>query len=247
MEFLELFARVVYSIVQRVYYTFWIRPRVMQILGRYSTYYKNLRVERAAFERRVWNFIGENNFIAREGVKATFKLKAIIAAHAAQLAFRLPEESYDYYERIILYKDYYLSRITGQYHKAEVNPGMRLIVFSVRAIQESFKKHTAGVNVLLHEFAHALWLEHKLMHHQYQIFNPDVFKEVEERILVEFERLRENEHHFFRKYAFANQAEFFAVAIENFFESPGEFKHELPELYQMLTRLMRQDPLHIVG
>jgi Mlc titration factor MtfA (ptsG expression regulator) len=37
-----------------------------------------------------------------------------------------------------------------------------------------------------------------------------------------------------RKYGATNQAEFFAVASEYFFERPGLFKRKHPELYRML-------------
>ncbi|MFZ6013111.1 MAG: zinc-dependent peptidase [Bacteroidota bacterium] len=48
---------------------------------------------------------------------------------------------------------------------------------------------------------------------------------------------------FFRPYACTNVHEFFAVSVENFFERPAQFKNELPELYDILTQLLKQDPL----
>jgi MtfA peptidase len=228
-----------------VYYSLFVKQRLISVLNRYSSYYRKLGSGRNSYERKVWDFVRENIFIPREGVSVTFKLRIIIAAHAVQLSFRLPEEAYDYYEKILLYKDYYLSRITHKHHKAEVNPGLRIIVFSVRAIHESIADNHDGINVLLHEFAHALWLEHKLMLDEYEVFKPRIFNEVMDKMQVEFVRLQENENHFFRKYAFSNEAEFFAVAVENFFERPGEFQNELPDLYALLTSLMRQNPLKL--
>ena len=55
--------------------------------------------------------------------------------------------------------------------------------------------------------------------------------------------LRANENHFFRKYAFENMEEFFAVAVENFFERPKQFSEQLPHFYQVLTSLFYQDPV----
>jgi MtfA peptidase len=45
-----------------------------------------------------------------------------------------------------------------------------------------------------------------------------------------------------RAYAGTNQPEFFAVAVEYFFELPREFKQDLPELYAVLSAMLRQDP-----
>jgi Mlc titration factor MtfA (ptsG expression regulator) len=34
------------------------------------------------------------------------------------------------------------------------------------------------------------------------------------------------------------------VSVEVFFENPVQFRHELPELYEAMIRLLNQDPLH---
>jgi hypothetical protein len=44
------------------------------------------------------------------------------------------------------------------------------------------------------------------------------------------------------EYAFTNEAEFFAVVTEYFFEAPQELAAEHPALYEMLRRIYRQDP-----
>ncbi|MBV1924911.1 MAG: zinc-dependent peptidase, partial [Dokdonia sp.] len=43
-----------------------------------------------------------------------------------------------------------------------------------------------------------------------------------------------------RAYGATNQAEFFAVASEYFFERPDLFKRKHPDLYQMLQRCFQQ-------
>ena len=240
---LVAFAEAVYHFTRHIYYVTFVKKQLRHLLHKNSRYYNKIS-DKKLFERRVWDFIRYNKFVPRD-LKVTLSLKSIIASHATQLALYLPEEAYDYYERIILYKDYYLSRVTNQYHKAEVNPGLKVIVFSVRAIYESVNRADDGINVMLHEFAHALWLEHKLMASEYRIFMERPFVETDLLMESELERSRQNEEHFFRKYAFANKAEFFAVSVENFFERPESFKDKLPELYQCLTRLFQQDPLRV--
>jgi MtfA peptidase len=245
IEFFIALIRGIIILVNRAFFRLVVRPRLIVLLKRNSSYYGSLVHDRRSFERKVWDFVRDNEFIGRDGVIVSFKIKVLVAAHAVQLSLNLPEEAYNFYDKIILYRDYYRSRITGQLHKAEVNPGLKVIVFSVRAIRESIANENDGQNVLLHEFAHALWLEHKLMGDRYAVFNDDVFHQVMEIIDIEFGRHQQNEDHFFRKYAFANKTEFFAVAVENFFERSSQFEKELPDLYRLLTRLMKQDPLRL--
>ena len=41
--------------------------------------------------------------------------------------------------------------------------------------------------------------------------------------------------------------EFFAVAVEHFFEAPAEFQKELPDIYNHLCVLLNQNPLNVRG
>lgn len=239
--------RAIYESFQELYYEIAIRPRLGPALQRFSGYYRMLGPERREFKRKVWEFIRENEFVGREGVRVRLPLKCIIASHAVQLSFRLSEYAYSYYERIIIYRDYYKSRLTNRYHKGEVNPGLRLIVFSMKGISESLNRPDDGLNVMLHEFAHALWLEHLLMHKEYNVFDPNLFVSFQDLIRAEMQRYTQDETHFFRKYAFQNTAEFFAVAVENFFERPQAFNSALPGLFAALARLFRHNPLSAAG
>jgi MtfA peptidase len=233
----------IYQTLYELYYELLIRARLEPLLRRYSSYYSRLTDNRSEFKRSVWEFIRQNEFIPREDLKIKLPLKVIIASHAVQLSFRLSDNAYDYYDKIIVYKDYYLSRLTNRFHKAEVNPGLKVIVFSVKGIFESLKREDDGLNVLLHEFAHALWLEQLLMHREYEVFDKQHFEDIRLMIGSEINKHANDETHFFRKYAFANEAEFFAVAVENFFERSEQFRNRMPELYESLVDLFNQDPL----
>ena len=184
-------------------------------------------------------------FIPRNNLKLTRAMKAILCCGASQLVFGLPRESLTYFEKIIVYPDYYNSKYTHKRHKGEVNPGLRIIVFSWRGVVEGLDRPDDGLNLLLHEFAHALWLEHKLMHHQYKVLNEDVIEEFERLAAAEMGELHTNEQHFFRRYAFESIEEFFAVAVENFFERSEIFVRDLPHLYIVLAKILKQDPLQI--
>lgn len=179
---------------------------------------------------------------AERQMKLTRAMKAIICSGASQLVLRLPAESLTFWERIIVYPDDYESKITRKWHRGEANPGFRTLVFSWRGITEGLDRPDDGLNLLLHEFAHALWLEHKLTSQRYTVLDEDLINEFERLAADEMAQLQANEAHFFRKYAFSNIEEFFAVAVENFFERPGQFRIELPHFYDLLSRLFGQEP-----
>jgi Mlc titration factor MtfA (ptsG expression regulator) len=47
------------------------------------------------------------------------------------------------------------------------------------------------------------------------------------------------------EYAAVNYHEFWAVSVETFFENPVCMKQDLPDLYQAMVNLLRQDPLQM--
>ena len=48
-------------------------------------------------------------------------------------------------------------------------------------------------------------------------------------------------------YAGTNYHEFWAVSVEVFFENPIRFRHELPHLFNAISRLLRQDPIVVTS
>jgi len=48
-------------------------------------------------------------------------------------------------------------------------------------------------------------------------------------------------------YAGTNYHEFWAVSVEVFFENPVRLKHELPELYKAMTKVLNQNPLEFAS
>jgi len=48
--------------------------------------------------------------------------------------------------------------------------------------------------------------------------------------------------HFLDAYGATNEAEFFAVATEAFFEQPRMLRRNAPDLYEQLSRYFRVDP-----
>jgi hypothetical protein len=53
--------------------------------------------------------------------------------------------------------------------------------------------------------------------------------------------VKSGEENFLRKYAGTNEAEFFAVASEVFFEKPKQLRREMPDLYGIMRGFYNLD------
>lgn len=242
------FFRFFYNLYQEIWFRLFHGPVFHRFLNHKYPYYTRLTwPQKLKFLRLVRDHYEYFEFIPRDNVNLTRAMKAIICCGASQVVFGLPAESLTYFEKIIVYSDYYNSKYTHKVHKGEVNPGFRLIVFSWRGVKEGMDRPDDGLNLMLHEFAHALWLEHKLMQHQYTVLDEDLIAKFEQLALDEMHALRAHEHHFLRRYAFENIEEFFAVTVENFFERPEKFSEQLPHLYSILAKILKQDPLQLMA
>lgn len=226
----------------------WVLPvpqMYKDILQKYFRYYQLLSpVNKAKFERKVCNFLYSKRFIPRNMAEVSIEAKILIAASAVQLTFGLPNIYLRHFDKILVYPNEYYSAITQQYHKGEVNPRFGIIVLSWKNFVESYVQNSSGVNLGLHEMAHALRLENIIRNEEYKFFDDELVRKFDEYaggICRNFSHYAS----FFRSYACRNEHEFFSVAIENFFERPDEFQKQVPELYGVLTRLLGQDPLKL--
>lgn len=247
MGLIEFFYQAIRRGFEEARFRIFYGPVFHRFLNYRYKYYNALPAnDKLRFLRLVRDHYEYFKFVPRS-VKITRAMKAIICSGASQLVMGLPPESLTYFERIIVYPADYESNITGMRHKGEVNPRMKLIVFGWRGIMQGLVRPDDGLNLLLHEFAHALWLEHKITRNEYDVLDDKLVAEFERLAYSEMTLLQVNEDHLFRKYAFNNIEEFFAVAVENFFERPHKFKAELPHFYNVLAQMFHQTPHTLVA
>lgn len=217
---------------------------VRNILKRYFAYYNLLSASgKVHFEQRVIHFIQEKKFIPRGFRKVTVEMKVLIAASAVQLTFGLPEVILQHFNKILIYPQQYFSVITKSYHKGEVNPGVGAIVLSWESFLEGYAKPHDSFNVGLHEMAHALKLENLIDNEEFGFFPENIMEQWRQQAALVMQNVQEGRSFFFRHYATTNEDEFFAVAVENFFERPLAFYQQFPVLYNILVLLLNQDPL----
>jgi MtfA peptidase len=215
------------------------------ILQKYFKYYQLLSPpSKSKFERKVVNFVYGKRFIPRHIDEVTVEAKVLIAASAVQLTFGLPDIYLRHFSRIIVYPNDYYSSITKRYHKGEVNPRFGIIVLSWQSFVNGYITPDDAFNVGLHEMAHALRLESIIRNEEYDFFDQDLlarFDDIADTFCVNLQNTGATS--IIRPYACSNKHEFFSVAVETFFERPTQLRNELPEIYNILTRLLAQDPL----
>jgi Mlc titration factor MtfA (ptsG expression regulator) len=207
--------------------------------------YKLLGEEgRKLFEKRVCKFIKMKDFRAGKSIAhITDEMRIMVAASAIQITYGYPKVYFNHFKTIILFAEEYYSNITGYYHEGEVNAG-GAIVLSWKNFLSGFNDTTDGRNLALHEMAHALRLTNIVDNEEYDFFDRETMLEFEKQACIEMQLIGRGENSFFRSYASANMEEFFSVAVECFFEQPKEFQAYNPELYMLLSRILKIDLLN---
>ncbi len=194
--------------------------------------------QQTVFYRRIRKFISNKAFVPVEMPEVKPEDKVLIAAAAIQLTFGLDVFILTRFHTIYVYPDVYYNPTTKHKHKGEVNMH-GTIKLSIKDFHRGNSIANDGINLGLHEMAHALRVEQFLEQDSDDFFN-SYFSKIAGAIHEEISNV-ENEE-FIREYGKSNVHEFFAVCVENFFERPKKFKVLMPELYAHFVLLLNQDP-----
>lgn len=222
-----------------------IKPTLNQvkIIREHTQFFQKFpRTIKRKFLKRLAIFIEYHDFEGREGLEITDLMKVLIAASAVHLTISLKDYLLDLFPKILVYPDVYYSKLTKSYNRGETNPH-GIIAVSWNYVEEGFESSEDKINLGYHEFAHALLLQHTslgLNDLQFSFAYEDFNRMLKQDKLAQ----KVFESNFLRDYAFINKMEFFAVSAENFLESPEMLKKNVPELYEIMKRLLRQDPAY---
>ena len=204
-------------------------------------YYKNMPSQlQPIFKSRLVKFMESKSFEPRKGIIMTDEIKVLVSACAIQLTFGLADYRLRHFERILIYPEAYYSTITKKFHKGEVN-ARGLIVLSWEDFLDGFSNPHDNLNLGLHEFAHALFINYQKNKNDCMNFDTyySQWREVGDR---EFFKMRRSENNYLRKYGLTNLMEFFAVSVEHFFEAPNALRQNHTALYHVLSKFLAQDP-----
>jgi len=199
--------------------------------------------DKLAFRKRVQIFLSEKR-ITGIGVDVDEKVRVLTAAAAIIPVFRIAEWEYDSVDEILIYPDSFDTSFNQEGDDRDVL-GMVIqntssVIISKKALFAGFSK-LEGHNTAIHEFLH------KIDEGDGEIDGlPALMLSREEvtrwRKVVEDEMAAMEEGRSdFNRYGLTNEAEFFAVAGEYFFERPYDMKRKHEKLYELMRMAFRQD------
>lgn len=180
--------------------------------------------------------------------------RVLLATHACVPILKLGLDWYDGWYSVIVYPDAFIPRrpqtdAAGVVHQTDtVMAGEAWrrgpVILSWADVLSTGKK--PGHNVVIHEMAHKL----DMLNGEPNGF-PPLHRRMDRRewsriFTSAWDRLQEEQRNGVEPpmdpYALESPAEFFAVASEQFFETPATLRQHLPEVYQQLEQFYRQHP-----
>lgn len=222
-----------------------------QLLNEHVPFYQKLDADKKAiFTERVRDFLARTRITGISGTRIDDLDRLLVAAGAIIPIFAFTDWRYNNLDEVLVYEnsfnmDYHTHanapdrNILGMVGNGALN---RKMLLSKPAIRSGFMDAENGHNTVVHEFAHLIdkadgavdgvpeyllskqyaapWL--KYMHNEIQQmrqFGSDI-----------------------NPYAATNQAEFFAVMSEYFFERPEQLEQNHPELYCLLQKMFTPQP-----
>jgi MtfA peptidase len=216
--------------------------------------------ERAELHAMMQVFLEEKQWEGCGGLDLTDEIRVTIAALACLLHLGLPHDYYRNVQSILVYPSTVVppARHPGVFERmdgtVEETPfpilgqafvqGPVILVWD--AVLHGARHPEQGHNVVYHEFAHKLDMLDGSSNGTPLLPDRNQFAEwvaVCSREFLRLRRLAENgQKTFLDSYGTKNEAEFFAVATEEFFDRPLALQKHAPDLYRVLSAYYRQGP-----
>jgi Mlc titration factor MtfA (ptsG expression regulator) len=215
--------------------------------------------EREQLRDLVKVFVAEKHWEGCGGLTLTDEVRVTIAAHACLLILALPHDFYRNVESILVYTSTVVApaRPPGAFEvprgpvegplpilgQARLR-GPLIVVWD--EVKRSGRHPEQGHNVVYHEFAHKLDMLDGSADGTPPLHGRMEYQRWAEVCSREYLGLRakaeRGQRTFLDAYGGTSEAEFFAVATEQFFDEPIVMRRLHPELYGVLQNFYRQDP-----
>jgi len=212
--------------------------------------------DRTELHGHVQVLLAEKRFEGCGGQEITDEVRVTIAAQASVLLLHREATYYPRLVSILVYPSTYLA--PGGRRDAngivDMSPQARLgeswsrdiVVLAWDSVLSGAADIHDGHNLVLHEFAHQLDQESGASNGTPVLPKSSMYVAWGRVLSHDFGALiHDLEHHqptLIDDYGATNEAEFFAVVTEVFFEKPRQLKHKHPELYAQLQAFYLQDP-----
>jgi len=228
-----------------------------RLIERHLPLYRHMPApERERMHAHMQVFLAEKRFYGCNGLDVTEAMRVAVAAHAALLVLRRTDAPYADLDAVLLYPEAFVVRHARVDAAGVVDDSERVligeswslgrIVLSWADMLEAARRPEAGRNVALHEFAHQLDAEDGA---EGAPALPDAraYRAWSQALGAAFRRLRARLAHggasgVIDPYGATAPAEFFAVAVEAFFQVPVALREHEPELYAALRGYFQLDP-----
>lgn len=216
-----------------------------KILDDWYLFYGELDGEvREIFHTHLKIFLWEKHWEGAGGLEVTEEMKVVISGAAARIARGLPIAVYDRLREIVIYPGHYRHpdrdhvAVLGQAHD------FGTLVLSWEAVKAGIDDPDDGRDTAIHEFAHVLDAEEGTFNGTPLLAQGRDYRVWAEVMGQYFAEMQEEPFDAcLRPYGAKNEAEFFAVATEAFFETPAQLRNCAPELYEVLANYFEVDPV----
>jgi Mlc titration factor MtfA (ptsG expression regulator) len=222
-----------------------------QLLTQHISYYNKLSdTDKLYFEDKIEQFLDDVR-IEGVGLELTDTDRLMVAASAVIPIFAFKDWTYRNVTNVLLYPDTFDKDFQFEGNEGEGRNIMGMVgsgymngqmILSRNALQKGFSKNSGKENTGIHEFAHLLDKADGATDGVPEGFLPHEYVEPWVRMMHQEIHKIEAGHSDIDVYATTNEAEFFAVVSEYFFEKPEQFQTKHPELYEMLCRIFGQKP-----
>jgi len=219
-------------------------PTTHDYLLEHVKFYQDLATDKQrAFDERVRDFLARTT-VTGVGADITDTDKVLVAASAIIPIFSFPDWRYNNISEVLLYE----GTFDREYHtKGDGRDVLGMVgngamqgqmILSLPALRMGFSNANDGQNTGIHEFVHLLDKadgatdgvpEYLLPKEHIQPWIKYMHQNIQ--------AMRESRDKDINIYGATNEAEFFAVISEYFFERPEQLKEKHPELYGLLNEM----------
>jgi MtfA peptidase len=217
--------------------------RYEKTLQKHSVYYRGLSPElKEIFLKRTKAFLRDKTFLIKSN-DTFIEMPVLLSAAAVQLTFGLDKYQLPHYQYIRIFREEYFASDDSLRVLAGHVYGNTITV-SWNHFLDGFGEYTDGVNLGLHEMAHALY---------FQLAEADSgrcrkfianFEAVMQEGKEAIRQIHTRPSELYKENAYRNLQEFWAESVELFFERPSELKRENNDIYEAMKEILNQDPLN---
>ncbi|TWT90220.1 hypothetical protein Mal64_06040 [Pseudobythopirellula maris] len=207
---------------------------------------------RKRFRQMVMVFLDETRITGvRTDVDDTTRV--LVAASAIIPVFRFEDWEYSRLGEVLIYPASFDDSYRSDGAEPRGTLGMvgtghlnGVMILSKPALLTGFDITSDKLNVGVHEFAHLVDGADGSIDGVPPGMPAETYREWITWVGKELGR-PEGERSHIRPYGYTNEAEYYAVLTEYFFEAPEVLERKNPELYRLLAKMFRQDSLKLLG